>query len=678
MLRLFLLIFALGLDGAVAATFTVTSTADTAGSSCGATCTLRQAITAANATAAADTIAFNLAGSEPQRIVVASNLPTIAQPPVDRRLHAGRYPPEHPERRRQQCRDPHLAGCRARARERRSGAGGVFSRRQHPRPGGDRLRAARHRLRRNQYRQCLRRRDRRSGRRQLPRSRSARPRRGRIFPPSERQLRFKRADRWCGSRRAQRDRRWRHRSDLGKQWFRCRGRRQPHRSRPHRLAGAWQQRHRDRGQHQCHGKPGAAAREPHRQRGRRYRGPTRQPRGDRRKPLRRLRLADRPERRRRYGERRQRWRHRWQQPAELPGIDARQARLRFPAGGRLAGPPGGQHGAAVPDHAVCVRQLRCLRPRPGRARARIAADLAGQWRQRDLLDHPERHRAAVPGHCDHRRRHRFGIQQQRDVGLPGGQRESDRAAGQQYRDQRSRLVARCDGTGQYRVRCQHHRLQHPRQRPAPDPERRPAAGAAASHDRWLHPARFQPQHLASGASNAQLRIVVNASGEGNGSAALALAQRTILRGLAIIEIPDGARGSQPTGSSRGSRVEGCFIGLDPSGNFTGATTGDGITAGAQIQVGGTRAEQRNVFGGVDLAFGVFINGINNSVVQGNLIGTARTEPACATSAAACASARQERRSATCTSAALCRGSRTGSPIRRPTVARSGSFKAQVR
>lgn len=43
-----------------AATFVVTSSADTAGSSCAAVCTLRQAITAANATAAADTINFDI------------------------------------------------------------------------------------------------------------------------------------------------------------------------------------------------------------------------------------------------------------------------------------------------------------------------------------------------------------------------------------------------------------------------------------------------------------------------------------------------------------------------------------------------------------------------------------------------------------------------------------------
>jgi CSLREA domain-containing protein len=68
--------------GAEAATFVVTSAADTAGSTCGSTCTLRQAITAANATAAADTINFAITVPPRGDILIAptSALPTITQP----------------------------------------------------------------------------------------------------------------------------------------------------------------------------------------------------------------------------------------------------------------------------------------------------------------------------------------------------------------------------------------------------------------------------------------------------------------------------------------------------------------------------------------------------------------------------------------------------------------------
>jgi CSLREA domain-containing protein len=61
---------------AQAATFTVTSNADTAGATCGATCTLRQAISAANLAAGTDTIVF----SNALTISPLSLLPAITDP----------------------------------------------------------------------------------------------------------------------------------------------------------------------------------------------------------------------------------------------------------------------------------------------------------------------------------------------------------------------------------------------------------------------------------------------------------------------------------------------------------------------------------------------------------------------------------------------------------------------
>lgn len=65
-----------------AATLVVTSAADTAGSTCTSTCTLRQAITAANATTAADTINFNIGLPVRGEILIspATALPEITQP----------------------------------------------------------------------------------------------------------------------------------------------------------------------------------------------------------------------------------------------------------------------------------------------------------------------------------------------------------------------------------------------------------------------------------------------------------------------------------------------------------------------------------------------------------------------------------------------------------------------
>jgi CSLREA domain-containing protein len=82
-LRLWVFAFALLIHATVqAATFVVTSTADTAGSTCASSCTLRQAITAANATTAADTINFGITLPVRGELLIqpASALPTITQP----------------------------------------------------------------------------------------------------------------------------------------------------------------------------------------------------------------------------------------------------------------------------------------------------------------------------------------------------------------------------------------------------------------------------------------------------------------------------------------------------------------------------------------------------------------------------------------------------------------------
>jgi fibronectin-binding autotransporter adhesin len=62
-----------GFEAAQAATFIVTSTADTDGSTCGSPCTLRQAINAANASMGADTINFNFSDT----VALGSALPVI-------------------------------------------------------------------------------------------------------------------------------------------------------------------------------------------------------------------------------------------------------------------------------------------------------------------------------------------------------------------------------------------------------------------------------------------------------------------------------------------------------------------------------------------------------------------------------------------------------------------------
>ena len=65
-----------------ATTFTVTSTADTNGVSCAATCSLREAINAANNNPGSDTISFNLPGSGVRVFTITQNYPTLVGPTV--------------------------------------------------------------------------------------------------------------------------------------------------------------------------------------------------------------------------------------------------------------------------------------------------------------------------------------------------------------------------------------------------------------------------------------------------------------------------------------------------------------------------------------------------------------------------------------------------------------------
>ena len=67
---------------AAAITFTVTKTADTSDSICDADCSLREAITAANANVGTDTIAFNMPDAGPHTIQPTSVYPIQHRPVI--------------------------------------------------------------------------------------------------------------------------------------------------------------------------------------------------------------------------------------------------------------------------------------------------------------------------------------------------------------------------------------------------------------------------------------------------------------------------------------------------------------------------------------------------------------------------------------------------------------------
>jgi CSLREA domain-containing protein len=71
--------------------FTVNSTSDPGAGICDAAeCTLREAITAANSTPAADEIQFNLPGAGPHTIAPTSELPMVLHPRRNRDIQAHR------------------------------------------------------------------------------------------------------------------------------------------------------------------------------------------------------------------------------------------------------------------------------------------------------------------------------------------------------------------------------------------------------------------------------------------------------------------------------------------------------------------------------------------------------------------------------------------------------------
>jgi CSLREA domain-containing protein len=127
-------------------------------------------------------------------------------------------------------------------------------------------------------------------------------------------------------------------------------------------------------------------------------------------------------------------------------------------------------------------------------------------------------------------------------------------------------------------------------------------------------------------TNAILNIQLDGSsaGDAEGLSLGSGASNSIIKGLVINRFD--RNGIEITGDVTNAKVEGNFIGTDPSGTLdlgNGASFGDGVVVfGDSNTVGGTSRFQRNLISGndgegVDLSFGV------GNEVQGNLIGTAR-------------------------------------------------------
>lgn len=98
-----------------------------------------------------------------------------------------------------------------------------------------------------------------------------------------------------------------------------------------------------------------------------------------------------------------------------------------------------------------------------------------------------------------------------------------------------------------------------------------------------------------------------------------VASDTVVRGLVINRFPKGI-----SIGGDGNRVEGNFIGADPSGTERLANDfGVFIEGGSHNVVGGTKPEARNLISGNGFG-GVFIGSSTGNKVQGNLIGTKKS------------------------------------------------------
>ncbi len=125
---------------------------------------------------------------------------------------------------------------------------------------------------------------------------------------------------------------------------------------------------------------------------------------------------------------------------------------------------------------------------------------------------------------------------------------------------------------------------------------------------------------AVGASNAVLLIELDAGNVGSNEDAITASAPVTIRGLAIRDHGSQASAIRINLGAAGSTVAGCFIGTNAAGNSDGSTSGTGVVALGQTQIGGTVAADRNIFSGNSLGISVGDTG-SGSVIEGNLFGT---------------------------------------------------------
>jgi CSLREA domain-containing protein len=125
-------------------------------------------------------------------------------------------------------------------------------------------------------------------------------------------------------------------------------------------------------------------------------------------------------------------------------------------------------------------------------------------------------------------------------------------------------------------------------------------------------------------NDAVLKIELSGNGQ-LGMTALDISNTSgsVIKGLAINRF--GA-GINIEGDSGENRIEGNFIGTDPSGTLDRGNIDDGVNifdGASRNVVGGTTPAARNVISG-NACNAVFVSGANDNLIQGNYVGTDKT------------------------------------------------------
>ena len=125
-------------------------------------------------------------------------------------------------------------------------------------------------------------------------------------------------------------------------------------------------------------------------------------------------------------------------------------------------------------------------------------------------------------------------------------------------------------------------------------------------------------------NDAVLKIELNGAGAGAGAEGLEItgtSGNSVIKGLAINRF--GGAGIAINGDTSNNRIEGNFIGTNPTGAVDNGNLSDGVAivnSASQNVVGGTTPATRNVLSGNGDS-GVFVSDANGNRVEGNYIGT---------------------------------------------------------